>query len=178
MKLTKDDLLDIMTNASYRLHSEIRHSFNDGTLNQYLERIGMEDLIPKDEQQSLFESFPYGKVVIVGATKLKPRIIYGILKEFGISKEQVELQLGYEEAKTMTFDKYRYKPEYRLLLFGPVPHSGTAKGKSSSIITELEGRDGYPKIIRLTDDHQLKITKTNLKKAIRQELEAGYLEAS
>jgi len=61
------------------------------------------------------------------------------------------------------------------MLFGPVPHSVNGKEDNSSIITIIENTDGYAKLIRLTDEHQLKFTKTSLKRAISYEFETGYL---
>lgn len=175
MKITNDDLLDIITEASYRLHSEIRRAFKSGKLKGYLESIGMQDLFPKEKEVPLFNTNPDGKVLIFGDAHIKEREIYGSLKEFGLQKERLELHLGYEEATKFPFRKLQYNPNYRLILFGPVPHSGDGKEDASSIITNLEQTDGYPKVIRLTDGHGLKFTKTSLKRAIEQEIHSGYL---
>lgn len=83
-----------------------------------------------------------------------------------ITKDRVELHLGYQEAKSFSFRSIRYNPNYRLILFGPVPHSAEGKQDKSSIISQIENDDGYPKVIRLIDSHSLKITKTTLKRAI------------
>jgi len=114
--------------------------------------------------------------LIFGESRLKEREIYGCLKEYGIDKERIELHLGYEEAKMFPFRNLQYNPNYRLILFGPVPHSGKGKEEYSSIITQIENGDGYPKVIRLTDGHGLKITKTSQKNAIRKEIDSGYLK--
>lgn len=174
MNITKDELIDIIAEASYRLHLEIKNSHSNGTLNNYLLNIGMEDLIPKDEEP-LYESVPYGKVLIFGDSKINTNIIYGCFKQFNIEKDRVELHLGYEKASKYPFQKLQYNSSYRLIMFGPVPHSGTGKDESSSIITNIENREGYPKVVRLTDGHGLKITKSNLKKAIKKEVDCKYL---
>lgn len=175
MKITNDDLLEIITEASYRLHSEIRRAFKSGKLDGYLNSIGMIDLLPKEEEQPLFDTAPDGKILIFGDSQLKEREVYGSLKEFGLPKERLELHLGYEEAKKYSFRNLQYNPNYRLILFGPVPHSGEGKEDASSIITNLQQKDGYPKVICLTDGHGLKITKASLKTAIEQQIHIGYL---
>ena len=50
MNITKDELIDIMAEASHSLHLEIKNSYSNGTLNNYLTNIGMKDLIPKEEK--------------------------------------------------------------------------------------------------------------------------------
>lgn len=174
MKINPDILFDIMAEASQRLHSEIRQAYRLDELESYLEKIGMKDLFPK-EKKPLYDTLPDGKILIVGDTKLKENVISGCLKEFAIDKDRIDMRLGYDEAKNIEFKTFQYNPNYRLILFGPVPHSGKGKEEKSSIITQLETDDGYPKIIRLTDGNSLKMTKTNLKNAIKKEIISGYL---
>lgn len=173
--LTNEDLLNIITEASYRLHKEIKNAYDRDNLEGYLTTIGMSDLIPCVEESNDFETYPDGKILIIGAAQIKDYEVYGCLKEFGIDKDRIELHIGYDEAKTYPFKKIQYNPNYRLILFGPVPHSGKGKQDSSSIITEIEATDGYPKVIRLSDAHGLKLTKTSLKRALFQEINTGYL---
>jgi hypothetical protein len=175
MKITSDTLLEIITEASYRLHSEIRIAYKQGNLEGYLDSIGMIDLLPPDEEELVYDTLPDGKILIFGDSQLNAREIYGCLKEYGLAKERIELHLGYEEAKKYNFRKLQYNPNYRLILFGPIPHSGLGKEDSTSIITNLQNTDGYPKIISLSDGHKLKMTKSNLKSAIEQQIDCGYL---
>ncbi len=175
MKITKDELIDIIAEASHRLHLDLRSAFESDGLRDYLISIGMGDLYPI-EPDSLYETNPEGIILVFGDSSIKDREIIGILNDCGISKDRIELHLGYNEAKKFQFSKIQYNPKYRLILFGPVPHSVEGKQEKSSIITQLESDDGYPKIIRLTDGHGLKITKTSLRKAIEIEIKTGYLE--
>ena len=176
MKVNSENLLDIIADASYRLHIGIKSAYKSGNLQGYLSSIGMIDLFPCENETQLYDTNPIGKILIVGDTKLKDNIIYGCLKGYGISKERIELQIGYEDIKNYSFKSIQYNPNYRLILFGPVPHSGECKKEKSSIITQIESMDGYPKVVRLTDGHGLKITKASLKNAIFQEIKIGYLE--
>ena len=175
MRVTNENLLDIMTEASYRLHTDIKRAYKDGKLQDYLSSIGMDDLLPEEEKNDLYETDPNGKILIIGASKLKEHEIYGCMKEFGIGKERLEIHLGYKEAKSYPFRSIQYNPNYRLILIGAVPHSVVGKGDSSSIITHIEKTDGYPKVIRLEDGHGLKMTKTSIKSAIGREIHSGYL---
>jgi len=175
MQVTSENLLDIIAEASYRLHTAIKMAYKSGNLQDYLSSIGMIDLFPCEKETSLYDTNPEGKILIVGDTKIKDNKIYGCLKEYGILKERIELQIGYDNAKNYSFRSIQYNPNYRLILFGPVPHSGEGKKEKSSIITQMESTDGYPKVVRLADEHGLKITKTSLKKAVLHEIQNGYL---
>ncbi|MGG0716278.1 hypothetical protein ABE096_01585 [Robertmurraya massiliosenegalensis] len=176
MKITNDQLLDIIAEASYRLHSELRAAGRKNKLQEYLISIGMGDLFPEEKDAYKFESYPDGKILIIGRNEVKPQVIIGTLKDLGIPKEQIELCLGYDEAKTYPYNKLQYNPKYRAVLFGPLPHSVVGKGESSSIITHLETNEGFPRVIRLTANNELKMTKSSLKSAVSELLHTGYLE--
>jgi len=177
MKITSDSLLEIITEASYRLHSEIRTAYREEKLEGYLSSIGMIDLLPSQEDELVYDTLPDGKILMFGDSPLDAKEIYGCFKEFGLGKERIELHLGYEEAKKYNFRNLQYNPNYRLLLFGPIPHSGIGKEDSASIITNLQNTDGYPRVIPLSDSHGLKITKSILKNTIKEQIEVGYLVA-
>lgn len=174
MQITNENLLDIIAEASYQLHVEIKRAYKKGNLGEYLSSIGMTDLVPCEEDPLYFTN-PDGKILIIGDAKIKENEIYGCLKEYGITKDRIELHISYEEAKSFSFRRIQYNPNYRLILFGPVPHSGEGKKDKSSIITQIADTDGYPKVIRLLDGHGLKLTKTSLKRAISKEINSGYL---
>ncbi|MFA9399161.1 MAG: hypothetical protein ACERKV_12975 [Clostridiaceae bacterium] len=177
MQDTNEKLLDIITDASYRLHTEIKKAYKNDNFKAYLSSVGMLDIFPCEEEPPLYDTNPGGKILIIGDAKIKDKEIYGCLKEYGIDKDRVELHIGYDEAKNYSFNKIQYNSNYRLILFGSVPHSGKGKQDKSSIITQIESTDGYPKVIRLSDGHGLKLTKTSLKNAVNQEIQRGYLVA-
>lgn len=175
MTVTYEDFIDIITDASMRLHSEMKQAYKEGDLAIYLSSIGMNDLYPSEEKENLYETNPEGRVLIVGESKISKTVIHGCLKEFGIPKERIETVLDYREVKNASFKNLQYNPNYRLILFGPTPHSGRGKKDQSSIITQIENDDGYPKVVRIGDAHGLKITRTSLKRAIEKEVKSGYL---
>lgn len=175
MKISNDTLLDIIADASHLLHKKIKEAYNNGNLQGYLSSIDMLDLYPKEKNDIQFETLEDGKIIMFGDAKIKKHEIYGCLKEYGIDKSRIEMHLGYDELKRYPFKELRYDAKYRLILFGPVPHSVNGKEDNSSLITMIENTDGYAKLIRLTDEHQLKFTKTSLKRAISHEIETRYL---
>lgn len=176
MSIPYEKLLDVIAEASYRLSREMKEAYKKGILGEYLLQINMQDLL--EEEKKLYDSYPNGKVIIIGASRVSENEIIGCVKECGISKDRLEMWLGYNDNKKTDFRKLQYNPNYRLILFGPLPHSGIGKEDNSSIITNMENSDGYTKIARLTDGHTLKITKSNIKNAIIKEIKEGYLEAS
>ena len=42
MPITKDELLDVITEASYRLHIGVKEAYNSGRLDDYLSMLGMD----------------------------------------------------------------------------------------------------------------------------------------
>ena len=69
----------------------------------------------------------------------------------------------------------QYAPQYRVVLFGPTPHSGHGKGDSGSIISEIEKGEAYPRVERLTSGQELKITKSNFREKLKQLMDEEYI---
>lgn len=135
----------------------------------------MVDILDMFVKQYHFEPLPDGKIIIFGDSQIGESEIFGILKKYNIPKDRIDLQLGYNNAKSYEFKWLQYNPNYRLILIGPIPHSVESKGDSTSIITALENSEGYPKVIRMNDGHGLKITKSGLKTVIEEQIKIGYL---
>lgn len=178
MKLSELELIEIMAAASNRLHRSLSNAYASGKLKEYLEQIQMSDLYPtkteKDEAEDM--TYPDGKIIIFGQSSVKPNEIYKIMESMNISKERIELQLGYDELVNFKFKKLHYNQSYRLILCGPMPHSTAGKGDSSSVIAEMENQSGYARVIRLTtSDGTLKISKTNLRLKVQEQIDNGYL---
>ncbi|WP_368645340.1 hypothetical protein AB4027_10810 [Alkalibacterium putridalgicola] len=178
MVVTSDILLDIITEASYRFQKEIKKANDNNRIQEYLTGLGMEDLMPEVDPEPIYDTFPDGKILIIGDSKIGENIIKGCLKDLGIDKGRVECYLDYSKATNKDFTSIQYNPNYRLVLFGPLPHSMKGKGTNSSLITHMENTDGYPKTIQLRSNDKLKITKTNIKEAVTDEIYKGYLYIS
>lgn len=144
------------------------------TLNELLECLGMSDLAKPVAPQ--FESYKDGKIVVIGQSEVKEDVLKVVAGKAGLNKNRFEFCLDYEEAKSYNYRKLQYSPIYRVILFGPVPHKTEGTADSSSVISEVENNEGYPKVVRIMAGNQLKITKTSFKQALDQLLDDGYIE--
>ena len=147
----------------------------NGELNTLLKLLGLSDLLGS---RNKFESYRDGKIVVVGGTEVKEEILVSIGKQLGIDKNRFEFCLDYENVQKFDFNKMQYAPQYRVILFGPTPHSGHGKGASSSIIAEIEKMEGFPRVERLVSGQELKITKTNFREKLNQLIDEGYISSA
>ena len=143
-----------------------------GKLDELLRLLKVSELLGG---QNTFDSYKEGKIVVIGGTEVKEKVLLGIATTLGIEKTRFEFHLNYEDAKTLDFEKMQYNPSYRLILFGPTPHSGHGKGKSRSIISQIENTAGYPKVERLMSGNELKITKSNFRDKLEKLIVDGYI---
>ena len=177
MPVSTDELLDIIASAGLRLQREIKLAYKAGTLDDYLTKIGMEDLYPQKSSSEWDGAFPDGKIVVLGDSSVRERDILKSIESTGLTRERVELRLGYYDRSNEDFIRtLRYNNQYRLILVGPMPHSTTATGDFSSALAMMQNTDGYTKVIPLMANGKLKITKTNIKQAVQNEVDSGYLE--
>ena len=159
--LLPDKLTEILTRANIR-----------GELEDLLRIMGLSDLIQKE---NTFETYKDGKIVVIGGSEVKEEVLLSIGKQLGIDKKRFEFCLDYKSVQKYDFRKMQYAPEYRVILFGPTPHSGHGKGDSNSIIAELEKSDAYPRVERLLNGQELKISKTNFREKLQQLLDEDYI---
>ena len=122
-----------------------------------------------------YETDKDGKIVVIGASEVKENVLSGIVKTLGLEKDRFEFCLDYDKAKTYQYNKLRYNPDYRLVLFGPVPHSSTGKNDSSSVIAEMKNHEGYPRVEVLSGNNAVKITKSNFRKTLSQLVAEQYI---
>ena len=147
----------------------------DGSLNALLTRMGWSDLL--QENDNGFYSYPSGKIVVLGDSECPANRLLGVAKELGLDKKRFEFCLDYEDAVRYNYRKLQYQPQYSVVLAGPLPHKTSGTSGYSSVIAALENDLGYPKVIRLTANQALKITKSNFKAALEELLYTGYLAA-
>jgi len=176
LELTFETVMDISAEANSLLFKRIKEAYKTGNLKEYLSRIGMLELYPEEIESAWTGAYPNGKILVLGEAACKVREIEASLKSVGIPKDKIEMRLGYDELKSFNFKALQYNPSYRLILIGPMPHSTAGKGDFSSAITMMEKTDGYTKMIRMTSNGQLKITKTNLKEVVGEEVRQGFLK--
>lgn len=136
-------------------------------IEELLELLGLSELLARE---SGYEVYRTGKIVVIGQSDVKGEVLQAVGKSLGISKDRFEFYLDYEDAKKFNFRKMKWTPSYSLVMVGPMPHSGAAKGIFGSIISALESEEGYPPIVRL-GSNSLKITKSDFKNKLQEAIE-------
>lgn len=155
-----------------RITAKVTLANRTGELDELLMAWGFSDLVKAEPS---YETEKDGKIVVIGASEIKENILTGIVKSLGLEKDRFEFCLDYDKAKTYQYNKLRYNPNYRLVLFGPVPHSSTGKNDSTSVIAEMENHEGYPRVEVLNGNNAVKITKSNFKKVLTQLIKEDYI---
>lgn len=141
-------------------------------LDQLLASMGMSDLVEVQPQPGNKD----GKIVVLGASEVDEHRLLGVAKSLGLDKDRFEFCLDYETLQKYNFHKLQYSDRYRLIMVGPMPHSTTGKGDSSSAIAEMEKHpEMYPRVFRMSAGNELKITKTGFRDALERMLQEEYI---
>lgn len=162
MEELEDKMLRILTKANAM-----------GNLEELLHVLGLDHLIHTENIE--LETYKNGKIVVIAGSEVKERDFLAIAKSLGIDKSRFEFCLDYDAAKKFNYKKLQYAPNYRVILFGAVPHSTTGKGLSGSVVAELEKRDEYPRVERLLNGNELKATKSNFRDKLKQLIAEDYI---
>lgn len=155
-----------------KVTAKITLANRSGELEQLLVEWGLSDCVSKT---SAYKTEKDGKIVVIGASEVKENVLCGIIKNFGIDKNRFEFCLDYDKAKTYQYNKLRYNPNYRVVIFGPVPHSSIGKCDSSSVIAEMKNHEGYPRVEVLSGNNAVKITKSNFKDTLNRLIKENYI---
>ncbi len=155
-----------------KITAKITYANRTEDLEELLSGWGVSELLP---QMTAYDTMKNGKIVVVGASEVKENVLNGIIKSLGLEKSRFEFCLDYEKAKTFPYKKLRYNPNYRVIIFGPVPHSSTGKNDSSSVIAEMKNHEGYPRVEVLSGNHAVKITKSNFKESLTELIMENYI---
>jgi hypothetical protein len=131
-------------------------------------------LIAKDIGLNLSKNGRGGKIFVCGASSIAENGLRGVVKSFGMNPQRFEFCLGYQNLDKRLAE-LQYNPDYALIMAGPMPHSGSIKGKCGSMIAALESMEGYPKVVRLEANGKLKITKSNFRTKLQEQIDAGAL---
>ena len=156
---------------SERLTEIISRLNRTDKLNTWLELMGLTNLL---EPEISYNAYKTAKIVVIGESHLKEKILTGISKALGIDTNRFEFCLDYTEAKSFNFEKLRYNSNYSLLLVGAMPHKTSGTGDFSSAITRMEQDEGFPPVIRMGSNN-LKISKSSFKAALEEAINAGYI---
>lgn len=165
----EDEIMSALPENITAILSKLNRS---GRLEELLELLDMEDLLGQEQD---FYSYKEGKIVVVGGTDVKEEVLLSIAKSLGLDKSRFEFCLDYKQIQKFDFRRMQYAPQYRIILFGPTPHSGHGKGDSGSIIAEIEKSAAYPRTERLTSGAELKITKSNFREMLERLIKEDYI---
>ena len=165
----EDAIMDALSGTITQVLSRVNRS---GELEDLLRLLGLSELIEKERK---IKTYKDGKIVVVGGSDVTEETLVAIGKQLGIDKKRFDFCLDYNAIQKYNFRKMQYAPQYRVILFGPVPHSGHGKGDSGSIISEIEKSDAYPRVVRLMSGQELKITKSNFREMLQKLIEEDYL---
>lgn len=163
---------DIMAALPEKLLTALTMANRNGRLEELLELLKLSDLL---KPRNKYTSYREGKIVVLGATEVKEKELLSIAKNLGVDKRRFEFCLDYNYIQKYDVRKLQYAPEYRVILCGPMPHSGKGKANSSSIITELENKEMYPRVERLISGNELKITKSNFREKLQGLINEEYI---
>ncbi len=108
------------------------------------------------------------RILVIGDSQVKENDLSGIFKVEGFNKNNIDLQLDYAKLPQFNISEIQYSDKYDCILVGPVPHKMRGIGSYSSLLELLKNEEGYPYTIKIqTQNDELKITKSGLKKAIK-----------
>ena len=176
MSLTIEELSDLEDKIPMKLPEKITAVLSklnrSGGLEEFSNTLDMADLL--ETQQEIY-SYKDGKIVVIGGSEVKEEILLSIAKKLGLDKSRFEFCLDYKQIQKYDFKKMQYAPQYRVVLFGPSPHSGHGKGDSGSILAEVEKSPAYPRVERLVSGNELKITKSNFREMLKRLIEEEYI---
>ena len=170
--MSNDELYDLIDEVQNKIPGIIFRANRVGNLDDLLLAMGLEDLCQK---QSFYETYKDGKIVVIGQSEISKDILLKVAKKLKIDESRFEFNLEYDDAIHYQYEKLRYNPNYRVVMFGPVPHKTTGTIHNESAIAELENHDGYPRVIRLKSSDSLKITKTSFKNSLLDLQQEGFI---
>lgn len=165
-------------NEIYELSSQVASRLNDdslfrilstasrtGDLHKLLQMLQMSDLIQEDGAIDLRAK----RVLVLGESAVSKGELVKVIRGFGLSEELFDFELDYDFAKKYGIKKLAYSDKYCAVMVGQLPHKGKGVSDSSSMITQMENNpDRYPPVIRITDSHHLKVSKTSFKNALER----------
>ncbi len=153
-----------LENVSSKLNLQIQ-AINDNISQKVVEGIRQE--LPETSGLKNKKDTSNIKILILGDLQIHENDIYGIAKDYGIPKKNIEIIKDWDEIKRFDPRKLRYSAKYNGIMIGPVPHSVKGKGDYSSIIETLN-ESGFPVHVDVREPNgELKITKSTFKQKIK-----------
>jgi len=105
------------------------------------------------------------KILVIGYSIASKRDLLNVACNRGFLDEDFDFELS--EPDKYDYSKLRNSKKYKYVLVGPIAHNQKGKGKSNSMISEMEESEEYPTVIRLLDKKNvLKISISSFEKAL------------
>jgi hypothetical protein len=149
---------------------------DSGRLRELLELLYLDRLLPQSFKS---EALPTGKILVFSGQRVRVKDLLGVAKNLGISKERFEFY-NYEQSKIYPYYRLEYSSLVSAVLFGAVPHKTTGNDEFNSVISSLEhkAREGvvYARVLRLSANNELKLTKTNFRSALIRLISEGSVK--
>lgn len=166
--LSAEELEDLIEKITIKITQANRL----GELDILLKQWGISDFI---NPSTNYLTNKRGKIVVIGETAVKETKLIGVIKELGLDPDRFEFCLDFNKAKSYPYKKFHFNQNYRLVLFGPVPHSSTGKHFLGSVISEMQLSPEYPRVEVLRANHELKITKSNFAEMLNLLIAENYI---
>jgi len=175
-KLDDDELLVVSEIVECAFKDDpikiVSHLDTINKLDEFLKITGLKHGAQRELECDLMKT---KKVLVVGnglasASEYKQRC-----RSLGISPDNFEFYLDFEDGARLNFEKYRYRTEYGGIIVGAMPHSGRSKGKYSSVVEYLEKKPGFPRVVKADDGGELKLTISSFSGAVLALFNAGAL---
>lgn len=159
-----------------KLIYQITDEMKQKELGEFLQYLNGETLmlIAQDIGLNLSKAERGGKVFVCGASSIAENGLRGVVKSLGMNPQRFDFCFDYKNVHKR-LAKLKYNCDYDLIMVGPMPHNGSIKGEYGSVIAALESEEGYPKVVRLEANGNLKITKSNFRTMLQEQIEAGTL---
>lgn len=134
-------------------------------------RLGYLEEVLKKYEVSEDEYFPCEKhlarILVIGQSSVNKTDLLKVIKKYKIDEKHFEFVLDYSDIKNYCMENLRYNNKYSDVFVGPIPHKTNSMGNCSSIIARMEASPlEFPKLTKLTNGNELKITKQSFEKAL------------
>lgn len=159
--LNINELQELIEKALEKVQSEIIIANRCGYLDEVLKKYGLyeEEYFPCEKR--------IAKILVIGQSSVSKDDLLRKIKKYGLKEDRFEFVLDYDAAQNYNMEHLRFNNKYSDIFVGPMPHKTTGMGDCSSIITKIENNPSeYPKLGKMMNGSELKITKQSFEKVL------------
>lgn len=157
--MEKIDLAELAEKIYQKVLKEVAEASQTNNVSEVLKKYGLED-----EIEYTFYDLNNSKILVVGDSRVSKDDLIAIAKKYGINKNKLEFELDYNKLTNYNFSNLRNSMNYSDVLVGPLPHKVEGiEGYSSFLAMVDHCPEEFPKVIRLENANELKITKESFK---------------